>query len=62
MMIVIDKHVNPIGCVSWMFNLDFDWVSLADLAFSFIFDPRLALVVLLLTFELVFSGWPTNDQ
>ena len=56
MMIVIDMNVNPIEFVSLMFKLDFDWISLAVLTFSFTFDPRLALVVLLLTFEFVFSG------
>ena len=62
MMMMIDMNVNPIGFVSWLFEHDFGCLPFAVLTFSFSFDPRLALVVLLLTFELMFSGWPTNDQ
>ena len=62
MMIVIDMNVNPIGFVSWLFEHDFGYLPFAVLTFSFTFDPRLALVVLLLTFEFVISGWPSNGH
>ena len=38
-----------------MFKLDFDWISLAVLTFSFIFDPRLALVVFWTYVEFMFQ-------
>ena len=56
MMMMHDINMKPIGFVSWMFEFDFDWTLLAVLAFSFIFDPRLVLVVLWLMFEFMFSG------
>jgi hypothetical protein len=62
MMMMIDMNVNPIEFVSWLFEYDFDWNSFAVLTFSSSFDPRLVLVVLLLTFEFMFSGWPTINQ
>ena len=47
--------VIPTGIYSCLINPDFDQFLLAVLNFSPPFDPRLVLVVLLLTFELFFQ-------
>ena len=46
MIIMHDLNVGPIVITSQMFDFGFGWLFLAALTFSFIFDPRLALVVL----------------
>ena len=53
MMMMIDMNVNPIDCVSYLFEHDFGCLPFAVLTFSFLFDPRLALLVLLLMFEFI---------
>jgi hypothetical protein len=56
MDLVHSFDVRPIGLYSCLINVDFDQFLLAVLNFSPPFDPRLVLVVLLLMFELFFSG------
>ena len=45
MTMMHDITMNPIENASWMFRLGLGWLFLAALTFSFIFDPRLVLVV-----------------
>ena len=55
MDLVHSLDVRPIGFYSCLINIDFDQFSLAVLNCLPPFDPRLVLVVLLLTFELFFQ-------
>jgi hypothetical protein len=55
MQLVHSFDMRPIRFYSYLINLDFEQFSLAVLIFLPPFDPRLVLVVLLLTFELFFQ-------
>ena len=60
MTMMHDIIMNPIENASWMFEHELGWLSFAVWLFSFIFDPRLALVVFWTYVEFICFRLSTN--